>query len=99
MKPLAVIDRQVTAGARRQEEGLRVPRSASRSAPTGGVSRPRQRRALAEVVPAQVLDARLQGAVQRGLGSGLGVGEQEEGDGCQDELPPEAGATRDICLS
>lgn len=65
----------------------------------GGVSRPRQRRALAEVVPAQVLDARLQGAVQRGLGSGLGVGEEEEGDGCQDEPPPEAGATRDICLS
>lgn len=57
-----------------------------------------QRRTFGEVVAAEVLDAWLQGTVERGLSSGLSIHEKKEDDGCHEEIPPEAGVTTDLRL-
>lgn len=57
-----------------------------------------QRRTLGEVVAAEVLDAFLQGTVERGLSSGVSIHEEKEDDGCHDKFPPETRVTTDLCL-
>ena len=68
----------------------------------GGVSRlpgdVQHRCTLGEVVSAELLDAWLQGTVERGLGSELGVHEEKEDDGRDEESQPEAAVTTDLRL-
>lgn len=58
----------------------------------------RQRCTVGEVVAAEVLDAFLQGTVERGLSSGLSIHEEKEDDGGQEQVPPEAGVSADFCF-
>lgn len=51
---------------------------------------------LGEVVSAEVLDAWLQGTVERGLSSELSIHEEKEDDGRDEESPQEAGVTTDL---
>ncbi len=57
-----------------------------------------QRCTPAEVVAAEVLDALLQGTVEGGLSSGLSIRSEKEDEGAQEEPPPEAGVTTDLCF-
>ena len=57
-----------------------------------------QRRAVGEVVAAEMLDALLQGTVERGLSSGFSIHKEEEADGCLAQPPPKSGITTDLCI-
>lgn len=56
-------------------------------------------RALCEIVSAERLDALLQGTVERGLSSRLGIHEKKEDNGRHDQPPPETGVTSDFCFN
>lgn len=55
-------------------------------------------RAVGEVAAAQRLQALLQGAVQAGLGSRLGVQQEQLGQRRQDELQPKTEAATQFCV-